>query len=207
MGKIKYLTDIMKLFEKSSVVNFDSIERIIKSKRGSSSYAKQIVYYLIKNGKIKKLAKGVYTNRNDVNLSVFCFEPAYLGLQDALSFHNIWEQETVPIIITTKKVRKGIRKILGQNVLIRSIDKRYFFGFKHFQEKDIALPYSDIEKTLIDMIYFKENIDKNVLDNFIEKINKKKLISYLRKYPIKFRKSVIKKTMHHHALKTSIRKN
>jgi len=191
MGKTKYLDDIMKLFEKSSVVTFDSINRIIKNKKSVKGYARKMVHYLVKNGKISRLGKGIYTAKDNINLVIFCFQPAYFGLQDAMSFYNLWEQETIPIIITNRKVRKGIRSILGQNVLIRNIDKKYFFGYEDFQEGDVALPYSDIEKTFIDMIYFKEHLDEEVIDNFKEKINKKRLKDYLKRYPLRFRKIVL----------------
>ena len=194
MGKEKHLKKIGNLFEKSPVVDFSSIERIIKRKKNIKQYTKQLIRNLIFKGKIKGLAKGYYTKYDEVGLTVFCFKPAYLGLQDALSFHNLWKQETIPVIITTKKVRQGIRKILGMNVLIRRIDKKYMFGFDYKQEGEFYLPYSNIEKTFIDMIYFKQPLDKEALENFKKRIDKKKLKRYLKKYPKRFRKRVEKKS-------------
>ncbi len=189
MGKDKYRKDIDLLFAKSSIVSYDSLDRIVKNKK-NTPYIKKLVHYLLLKNKIKRLAKGYYTTRNDASLVVFAFQPAYLGLQDALSFYDLWEQETIPIIITTRNVRQGIRKALGQNILIRRIKKKYFFGIEHHQQGDVALPYSDIEKAFIDMIYFRENISKEALSAFKKKINKKKLISYLRAYPKKFQNKV-----------------
>lgn len=190
MGKEKYIKEIENLFEKSPIVNFSSIERIIKKKKAIKHYPKQLIRNLYLRGKIKRLTKGCYTVKNNVLLSVFCFKPAYFGLQDALSFHDLWEQETIPVIITTKKVRQGIRAILDTNVLIRRIDKKYFFGFDYRKQGNVYLPVSNIEKTIIDMIYFKENLNNEVLENAKEKINLKKLEKYLRKYPKKFRETV-----------------
>jgi len=186
MGKIKYLGDVERLFEKSPVVSFASIKRVI-GKRGG--YTKQLVRNLILKSKIKKLAKGCYTKYDENSLAVFCFK-GYLGLQDALSFHNLWEQETIPVIITGKKVRQGIRDIWGGNVLVRRIDKRYLFGFDYFREGEFYFPYSDIEKTFIDMIYFNENLSEEVLVEIRKKIDRKKLRGYLRKYPKRFRERV-----------------
>lgn len=191
MGKEKYQRDIGALFEKSPVVNYSSISRIIKSKKNAGQYTKRVLNYLVSKGKIKQLTRGYYTKHNDNLLVVFCFQPAYLGLQDALSFHNLWEQETIPIIITTKRARQGIRKILGGNVLIRRIDKKYFFGIGHYQYGKVAMPYSDIEKTFIDMAYFKENLNEEAILEFKKNINMKRLKSYLNKYPKNFRNRVI----------------
>lgn len=192
MGKEKYLKQILELFNKSVIVNYDSIERFVKNKKKSNQYTKQLVNNLVKKNKIKKLAKGFYTLNDDNSLIVYCFKPAYLGLQDALSFHGLWEQETIPVVITTRRVRTGIRKVMNGNVLIRRVDKKYLFGYDYYKYNNVYLPYSDIEKTLIDMVYFKEKIDDGAIEDFKKKINKKKLKLYLRKYPKKIKELVIK---------------
>lgn len=191
MGKQIYLEKIKALFEKSPVVDFKSIERIVgKSKK--SSYAKLMIHNLMKNGGIKKIGKGVYTIHNEISLSVFSFKPGYLGLQNALSHYGVWEQETIPVIITTKKVRRGIRSLIGGNVLLRNINKKYFFGVEYIEEGGFYLPYSDLEKTFIDMVVFNQNIDKETLARIKKKINKFKLLGYLKKYPLKIRERVKK---------------
>jgi len=180
MGKKKYIQDVEKLSNKSPIISFSSIERIVGNK---SKYAKQLIRNLIRKGQLKRITKGRYTAYDDVSLAVFCFKPAYLGLQDALSFHNVWEQETIPIIVTTKKVRQGIRKIFGVNVLIRRIREKYFFGFDYYKEGDFYFPYSDVEKTFIDMVYFRQKLSKELLKNFTKMIDKKRLKMYAKKYP------------------------
>jgi predicted transcriptional regulator of viral defense system len=192
MGRVKYLKEIEELFKKSPVVSFSSIERIVRKKRNVKQYAKQIVRNLIKKNKIKRLAKSYYTMYEDPSLAVFCFKPAYLGLQDALSFHNLWEQETIPVIITARKVRTGIRKILGANVLIKRLDKKFLFGFDYYKHGNFYLPYSDIEKTLTDMAYFKEHLYKEVIDNIKKKIDIKRLKNYMNAYPLAIRKKINK---------------
>lgn len=183
MGKEKYLKDIESLFKKSPVVTANSIARIIKNKQ----YAKQLVRNLILKEKVKRLAKGYYTLHDDPSLVVYCFKPSYLGLQDALSFHNLWEQETIPIIITTRKVRQGVRKVMGASVLIRRISKKYLFGFDYYEQDGLYLPYSDREKTIIDLVYFKEKIDKRMAKN----VDQKKLRSYANRYPLKIKKRIL----------------
>jgi len=181
MGKQIHLEKIEALFEKSPVVDFKSIERIVgKSKK--SSYAKLLIYNLIKKGKIKKIGKGSYTQYNEISLAVFSFKPAYLGLQTALSHYGLWEQETIPVIITTKKVRRGIRSLMGGNVLLRNTDKKYFFGIDYIKEGEFYLPYSDLEKTFIDMIVFNQKIDEEALKNIKKRVNKQKLLNYLKRY-------------------------
>ncbi len=191
MGEKKYLDEIDRLFKKSPVVDFSSISRIINNKKKVRGYTKQIVRNLLLNKKIKRLTKGCYTIHEEPSLAVFCFKPSYLGLQDAMSFYNLWEQETIPIIVTYRKIKPGLRKVFGMNVLIRRIDKKYFFGFDYARQGDFYFPVSDVEKTLIDMLYFKQKMDPEVLNNFRKRIDRKKFKSYLKIYPRKFRKRVL----------------
>lgn len=188
MGKIKYINNIRDFFKKSPIVSIESLKKFIIKKK--KNYVYSIINNLLKKKEIKKITKGYYTIHEDPSLIVFCFKPSYLGLQDALSFHDLWEQETVPVVLTTRNVRQGIRQVFGVNVLLRRIDARYFFGFDYVQDGDFYYPYSDIEKTFIDMLYFRQHLDKEIIENFREKINKKKLKGYLKYYPKKFRDKV-----------------
>ena len=192
MGKEKYLKDVKRLFEKSPVVRFSSILRIVRTKKKVKQYSKKLIRNLILKEGIRKLTKGYYTIYDDPSLLVYCFDPSYLGLQDAMSYHNIWEQEAIPIIITPRKVRQGVRKVLGMNVLIRRISKKYFFGFDYCKHKNFYLPYSDIEKTFVDMVYFKEKLSADVIKSIKKRIDKKKLNSYLKNYPEKVKRKVLR---------------
>ncbi len=192
MGIIYYQTKIQTLFQKSPVVDFGSIERIIHAKdKQVKQYAKLLVHNLLSHGKIKRLTKGYYSLSNDPSLLVFCMKPAYLGLQDALSAHNLWEQETIPIILTTRNVRQGIRPVCGANVLIRRIEQNHYFGIDYIQQGEFYFPYSDIEKTLIDMVYFQQPIISSVLRSIKKKVDQKKLRLYLSHYPKEFQQVVL----------------
>lgn len=183
MGKIRYIQDIRSFFKKSIVVDINSLKRFIQKQNGNEEYIHLIINNMVKKGEIKRITRGYYSYNDDPVLSVFCFKPSYTGLQSALSIHNLWEQETIPIIITTKKVRQGVREINGANIMLRRISPKYFFGIGYIKENSFYIPVSDIEKTFIDMVYYKQNIDKSLIKIFKRKINKKKLEIYIKKYP------------------------
>ena len=188
MGKIKYIKDIRVFFKKNKVVDINSLKKIIQK-----DYIYLMLNNMIKKKEIKRITKGYYTLYEDPILIVFCFKPAYIGLEHALSMHNLWEQETNPVIITTNKIRPGIRKVFENNVILRRISSKYFFGIDYIKEGDLYLPVSDIEKTFIDMIYFRKKIDKELLKRFRKKIDKKKLKFYLSKYPKRISNIMLKK--------------
>src|SRR3989338_4877904 len=189
MGKQIHLTKVLRLFEKSPVVDFKSILRIV----GKRSYAKLLVSTLLKKNVLKKIGKGVYTIHEESSLSVFAYTPAYLGLQSALSYHKLWEQETIPIVITTRKVRRGVRVVLGSNILVRNIDTKYFFGFEYVLDGKFYVTYSDIEKTAIDLTVFRVRVDKVLCNAIRKRVDKDKLSKYLKRYPLKLQELVKKK--------------
>ena len=180
---MKHIKKVRDFIKNAPVFGIGSISRIV----GNREYAHTLVNHLLTRGEIKRAARGCYTNRDDVSVAVLCFKPAYLGLQNAMSIHNIWEQETIPIILTTRKARSGIRNVAGMNAMVRRISPKYFFGYEYQDVGDLLLPVSDVEKTFIDIVYFEE-MRKETADEFKGRLDVKKLKSYLKQYPEKFRK-------------------
>lgn len=189
MAEKKYLEKVERLFEKSSVVLFSDVNRIIKSNK-DTEYAKQLLNNLVKKGKINRITKGCYTKFDEISLSVLCFKPSYLGLQSALSFHGLWEQETIPVIITSNNIRQGLRECMSSNIFVRKSQKDYVFGFDYLDDSGYYLPYSDIEKTFIDFFVFREKLSDEVIKNFKKRIDFKKLDDYLKRYPERIRVKV-----------------
>jgi predicted transcriptional regulator of viral defense system len=157
---------------------------------GDAEYAYLALSRLLKSGEIRRLTRGYYTSSSDPSVLVYCLKPAYLGLQDAMSFHNLWEQETNPIILTARKARPGTRKVLGGNVIIRRLSPKHFFGYEYLRQGDLLLPVSDVEKTFIDMAYFRE-LRKDTLKPFRSRMDMGKLRGYLRRYDRRFAGKVL----------------
>ncbi len=178
MGKIKHLDAARKLFQKSPVVTSRDLRLIVRD----GSYARLMVSNMIKRGEVRKLAKGVYTIHDDPVLAVFCFKPAYIGLEEALSIHGMWEQETNTVIVTSSKARTGVRNVMGQNVVVHRIAPRYLFGFDLAKYGDFYVPVSDIEKTLIDAAYFGLKLDREVFVNMRRALDMGRLKAYLKPY-------------------------
>ncbi len=183
---MKHIEKVREYSKRTPVFDTRSISRLI----GDTGYTHVLLNHLLKRGEIKRVTKGCYTVHEDPSLLVYCLKPAYLGLQDAMSLHNLWEQETNPVIVTARKVRSGTRTVFGSNVLIRRISSRYFFGYEYYKYNDFFLPVSDIEKTFIDMVYFNE-ITRDMIRSFKNKIEKEKMQRFLRKYDKRFSHKVM----------------
>lgn len=181
-----YADKIRVYLKRTPVASIGSISALVPDR----NYAYVIVNHLLKRGEIRRITRGYYTIREEPSLLVYCLRPAYIGLQDAMSFHDIWEQETNPVVVTTRKVRTGVREVLGQNVWVRRISPEHFFGYEYLTGDDFLLPVSDVEKTLIDMVYFGE-MREDMVEGFRKRIDHKKLDGYLKKYAGSFRRKVL----------------
>ncbi len=188
MGKMKHLPSIIELFKTSPVVAVRDIAMLT----GSRQYAYLLLHSLEKRGVIKRLVKGYYTIHDDPTLTVFCYRPAYIGLQDALSIHNLWTQETTVIIVTTRNIR-GDRTVMGSKVAIHKLSPKYYFGYKYVKYGEIYIPVSDLEKTMIDLAYYRQPIHKETIKEAKKNINKHKLQQYLKNYNKKVQKRIIEK--------------
>ncbi len=179
MGKIKHRDSVVDLFKKGPVVDISSLKKIIGE---NSGYTSLMLNKMVKQGRIYRVTRGKYSLSDDPVLAVFCFKPAYLGLQEALSIHNLWEQESNTVVLTTKTVREGPRKINGSMVLLKRIPVSLFFGIEYKRHGDFYLPVSDIEKTFLDLLYFGQPIDRDLFHQFKGRMDKKKVEGYLRRY-------------------------
>ena len=195
MGKVKYLKDFRNHFKSRSYFSIKEAELFLKQYGADKAYSRLMLHQMEKKGEIKRLKKGYYSFEEDLDSIGFLFEPFYYGLQDALSLQGLWEQETNPVIITTRKVRTGLRSFLGRNVLVRHIKKSMFFGYEPKRVGKVFLPVSDTEKTLIDFVYFRLTIPDYVLKEMAKKLDRDKLEQYLKrtdKYLIKKVNKILK---------------
>jgi len=154
------------------------------AKRGlSQEYQNLMTHNLVASGKLFRIGKGIYTFREEMQAVGFAYSPFYYGLQDALSLRNLWEQETTPVVITPRKVRTGVRTFLGNNYTVRKIARRMFFGFELVKYGGFWVPVSDVEKTLIDLVYFRQPLSDELVREMKKSIRKSTMDDYLKRAP------------------------
>jgi len=176
---VKYVKEFKKHFSEFPVFSASDVALFLKSMGASDAYARLFVHNARYNGTINKVSKGHYSLHDDVMVAGFAFYPFYYGLGEALSIHKIWDQAANPTIITTRKVRNGIRQIFGRNVIVRRISRVMFFGYEIMYYSGFNVPVSDLEKTLIDIVYFNFDVDGETLKTLLRKIDVVKFRRYL----------------------------
>ncbi len=104
----------------------------------------------------------------------------YFGLSTALKLNNLThEYFTIDYIINDKIFRAKPFLILGYKIKFMKIKS----NLTSFGILNKNLPYSDIEKTMIDFIYLKEHGNiKLVPEEIFEKCSKNKLLKYSKSF-------------------------
>ncbi|NYZ78134.1 hypothetical protein H0N96_01910 [Candidatus Micrarchaeota archaeon] len=189
---MKYVNEFLKRFSDRVVFTATDARVFLTSLGASGNYTNVFLTNLVKSKRAKRLKKGVYSFRDDPTLASFAFTPSYHGLQDALSIHGLWEQETIPVIITPKRVRQGVRTMLGGKVLVRRIARKMFFGFESVKYRDCWINVSDVEKTLVDLAYFKQPVSAEVAREARKRVDERKMREYLEKTPRNVKNRVLK---------------
>ncbi len=159
------------------------VKLFLRKNGAGSSYYKIFMHNMVKSGKVFPIMRGHYTLYNDPMMAGFAFSPFYYGMETALTYYKLWDYMTPISIVTTNRIKAGSIELLGRNATVRRIQKNKFFGYAMVQYgNSVYIPMADIEKTLIDSVYFRARFSKAVYAAIKKKIDMKKLEAYLKRY-------------------------
>lgn len=193
----KRLVDIENIIAASGkIVTAEDIHKAL-GRKYSRFVLKKLVYELKKKGWLIPLRRGLYfvsdiSSRGFVNISPVVIAGAfdkdsYVSLDSALNYYGLFEQMLRTISSVT---RLKSRKYVFQENTYRylKINKKLYFGFKTENIEGYYAKVADLEKVILDYIYFKN--DTYSIDLLLEKLRKardridlKKLVTYARKFP------------------------
>ena len=132
---------------------------------------------------LEKLIKGKYyfslNNVNDFTMANFLYQPSYISMQSALSFHSIMTGFSYQITSISIKKPKTI-EIDEKDFVYSKITPKLFWGWEKKEDFLIATA----EKALLDYVYFASkglaNLDWEEID--LKKIDKRLLLKWAEKY-------------------------
>ncbi len=193
-NRIKDIEDI--IAASGRIVTAEDIHKALGGKC-SRPLLKKRIYGLKVKGWLVPFRRGLYfisdiSSHGFVNISPVVIASAfdkdsYVSLDSALSFYGLFEQmlRTVSSITRLKS-----RKYVFQENTYRylKINKKLFFGFKTENIDGYYAKVAEIEKVILDYLYFKN--DTYSIDLLLEKLQKakdridfKKLFAYSQKFP------------------------
>jgi len=187
---MKYMREVEKQFQSPSYPVFRSYE--LESFKMGKKYKKRLIHLLLSNGRIERITRGVYTFHNDVTVVGFAFSPFYYGFEDALSIRGLSLQGTNSIVVTFRNVRQGVRSFKSRNYLVRRVPQDLFFGYNLLKRGKFWIPVSDLEKTIIDMMYFDHYIRDELWPGILKELDMERLRDHLKRYKKGFRDEMLK---------------
>ena len=186
---MRYVKEFLRYFQAFPTFTTKDVRLFLLKNKASRGYHKIFMHNMLKSGKVFSVARGHYTLHDDPFIAGFAFSPFYYGLETALTHYKLWDYVTPMSIVTTKRVKKSSIVLLGRNASVRRIQRSNFFGYSMVRYEDnMYIPMADIEKTLIDSVYFHSRFSAAVYAAMTERIDKKKLDDYLKHYS-----SIVKK--------------
>lgn len=192
--RFKDIEDIIASFGR--IVTAGDIHKAL-GKKYSKFALKKRIYGLKEKGWLVPLRRGLYyisdiSSRGFVNISPFVIASAfdkdsYISLDSALSFYGLFEQ----MLRTTSSVTaEKSKKYVFQDNTYRylKINKKLYFGYKLENLEGYYIKVAELEKVILDYLYFKN--DAYSVDLLLEKLQKakdrldfKKFFNYARKFP------------------------
>ena len=156
-----------------------------------------LIHRMKKQGYIQSVKRGLY-KLSDESVPEFylankLYEPSYVSLESALSYHRVIPETVYEITsITTKTTRRF--ETLGKIYSYRKIKKIAFTGYMIEKQKGFSFQIADPEKAFVDANYFrmlsrlkplsrynKEKINPTMAIRYASLIGNKKLISIIKK--------------------------
>ena len=158
-----------------------------------------ILHRYAKSGFIARLKRGLYAFPDSLPSDLFIanklYEPSYISLQFALSYHGVIPETVYEITsITTKATRRF--EVRGKIYTYRRIKQSVFCGYRAEWQAGISFLIAEPEKAFVDLLYFRLRSDKKPLSRFNkEKINPQKALRYAELFGNSKLTSIIKTTL------------
>lgn len=173
---------------------------IITSELAKMERAVFTVIDIARVGNISKKSAAVYTNRILKNKLLFRVEknkfsttkdpfiavsqiifPAYLSLTTALYLHNTVQQVIDKIYVITTRQKKS-KEIFGIKTYFIKVSPRLMFGYTKIRKENSFIMLADLEKTILDCLYFQKYCSLQYLCEALKKADIEKLESYAKQF-------------------------
>lgn len=180
----------------AKLVNWQGFERRLKEKRlllfsplditrlfGVSGIAAAfLVHRYTKRGFIVRVKRGLYAFADalppDLYVANKLYEPSYISLESALSYHRVIPEIVYEITSVTPKSTRRF-ETLGKVFYYHTIKKAAFTGYNIAKQNGFSFIIAEPEKAFVDALYLRMLAGKNPIRRFDKgKINKSKAVRY-----------------------------
>jgi predicted transcriptional regulator of viral defense system len=197
----------------AKLVNWVSFEKKIKEKRlllfsnsdvcrvlGVSKVAAIfLLHRYAKKGLISRIKRGIYVFPDivpsDLYIANKLYEPSYVSLEFALSYHRVIPETVYEITsVTTKATRRF--SVLRKTYSYRKLKRAAFTGYYVVQKQGVNFVIADPEKAFVDAIYFRVLSGEKPIIRFDKgKINIIKAVKYTALFNNPKLVAIVKRTL------------
>lgn len=161
--------------------------------------ASALLYRYKKRGFILQVKRGLYTFPDALPSELFIankiYEPSYISLEFALSYHRVIPETVYEITSVTSKATRRF-ETLGKTFSYRKIKKAAFTGYAMEKQRGLSFRIADAEKAFVDANYFRLREKRPPISRFDKgKINAMKAEKYAKLFNNKKLTSIIKTTL------------
>lgn len=172
------------------------IRRIFGSSKIAITF---LLHRYTKKGFIIHLRRGLYALRDikipDLYLANKLYEPSYVSLEFALSYHRVIPETVYTITSITPKASRQF-KVSEKLFTYQNIKKVAFRGYTTGRQRELTFLIAEPEKALVDLDYFRLINKQKPLSRFNkEKINASKALRYAKLFNNNKLISIIKTTL------------
>ena len=185
--KKKFITSngLKNYCEKLSLDYLVTVKYLLRNKYIARTFKGIFYVYSVEERKLGSSEMSFYEILKEA-LKIKGIKKWYFGLETALKFNNLTHESfATDFVITDSLFRAKTVPIMGRRVkFYKVVPKLLSFGI--VKKK---LPFSDAEKTALDLLYLK-HYKISEFEEITERLSKKKLIKYVKNYPNKSLKKV-----------------
>lgn len=158
-----------------------------------------LIHRLKKQGTIARVKRGLYKLSDDeipdLYLANKLYEPSYISLEFALSYHRVIPETVYEITSVTPKTTRRF-EAFGRIFSYRKIKKTAFAGYTIEKHKGFNFRIADPEKAFVDLNYFRMRGGLKPISRYNkEKINPAKALRYASLLGNKKLIGIIKRTL------------
>lgn len=186
-----------------SIVNYDSIHSLLKKDYSEQDIRKR-VSLLSKRGWLVRIKRGIYavasleshnfTGISPIAISSALITDSYVSMEFALNYHGFFDQ--LPGRLTAVNTGRSVAyHFQGIEYQFIKTKPELFFGFTKISLEGRAVKIADLEKTVLDFIYFRN--DAYTIDLILEKLRDakesldlEKMIDYSKVYPLSVKRKL-----------------
>lgn len=196
MAKVVNWADFQRRLNKLSIFTSLDVRREFGVTKQAAALA---LHRYSKKGLVERLRKGMYVFPGSAlpvpYMANRLYEPSYVSLEFALSYHGVIPEAVYVITSVTPKATREFT-VQGKTFSYRRLKSNVFTGYKVVKERGFSFNMADPEKAFVDLTYLRLRTGARPVSRFSkEKLHLERALRYARLFGNRKLVSIITTTL------------